>query len=66
MLKKIQDAVPTRNEHILALEDLESVLPLEKMAAWKNALERWEKNSSCPNPFEAMTKCKSFMICLMI
>jgi hypothetical protein len=59
MLKKIQEAVPARNEHIIALQDLESGLPPEKVSAWTTALELWESDSSHPNPFEATTKSKS-------
>ena len=59
MLKKIQEAVPPRNEHIIALQDLESRLPPEKVSTWTTALELWESDSSHPNPFEATTKSKS-------
>ena len=59
MLKKIQDAVPARNEHIVALQDLESGLPPEKVAAWTIAVDLWESDSSQPNPFESTTKSMS-------
>ena len=58
MLKKIQEVVPARSDHIVALRDLETVIEAEKLAAWKVALQQWENDSSYPNPFEAVARCK--------
>jgi hypothetical protein len=63
MLKKIQEAVPARSDHILALHDLESILEADKLAAWKAMLQAWEHDSACPNPFEAVARCKFTYLC---
>jgi hypothetical protein len=52
-MKKIQDAVPTRNDHIVALKELESTISPESLAQWRTAVELWERDSNAPNPFKA-------------
>lgn len=52
-MKKIQDAVPMRNDQILAFEDFEATIPADVVAQWHQAVELWEANSSVPNPFKA-------------
>lgn len=52
-MKKIRDAVPTRNDHIIALEELESTISPDSLTQWRTAVELWERDSSAPNPFKA-------------
>ena len=52
-MKKVQDAVPLRNDHIVALEELESTMSQDSLVQWRTAVELWENDSTAPNPFKA-------------
>jgi len=52
-MKRVQDAVPMRNDHIVALEELESTMSQDSLVQWRTAVELWEKDSNAPNPFKA-------------
>jgi len=52
-MKKIQDAVPMRNDQILAFQSFQATIPVELVAQWSAAVELWEKDSNAPNPFKA-------------
>jgi hypothetical protein len=52
-MKKVRDAVPLRNDHIVALEELESTMLQDSLVQWRTAVELWEKDSNAPNPFKA-------------
>jgi len=52
-MKKMQDAVPMRNDHIAALEELETTMSQDSLVEWRMAIELWEKDSNAPNPFKA-------------
>ena len=51
-MKKIQDAVPMRNDQILAFQSFEATIPGELVAEWRAAVELWESDSNTPNPFK--------------
>ena len=53
LMKKIQDAIPARNDHIVALEELESTISPDSLMQWQIAVELWEQDSNVPNPFKA-------------
>jgi len=52
-MKKIQDAIPARNDHIVTLEELESTISPDSLTWWRIAVELWEQDSNAPNPFKA-------------
>jgi len=57
-MKKIQDAAPMRNDHILAFQAFEETIPEELVAQWRAAVELWENDSNAPNPFKAEKRRK--------
>jgi hypothetical protein len=57
-MKKIQDAVPMRNDQILAFQSFQATIPVELVAQWSAAVELWEKDSNAFNPFKAEKQCK--------
>jgi len=59
-MKKVQDAVPMRNDHIAALEEFESTMSPDSLVQWRMAVELWEKDSSAPNPFKATRRSTYF------
>ncbi|KAG1830663.1 hypothetical protein EV424DRAFT_1470336 [Suillus variegatus] len=55
MLQKMKDALPERQDHHEALDDLEEGLRGEYSAAltqWREQVEAWERDPAKPNPFE--------------
>jgi len=52
-MKKVRDAAPMRNDHIVALEELETTMSQDSLVEWRTAVELWEKDSNAPNPFKA-------------
>ncbi|KAG1785020.1 uncharacterized protein HD556DRAFT_1435293 [Suillus plorans] len=55
MLHKMKDALPERQDHHEALDDLEEGLRGEYSAAlaqWREQVEAWERDPAKPNPFE--------------
>ena len=52
-MKKIQDAISAQNDHIVALEELESTISPDSLMQWQIAVELWEQDSNVPNPFKA-------------
>ncbi|KAG1893780.1 uncharacterized protein F5891DRAFT_1131166 [Suillus fuscotomentosus] len=55
MLHKMKDALPERQDHHEALDDLEEGLRGEYSAAlaqWREHVEAWEHDPAKPNPFE--------------
>lgn len=51
--KKIQDLVPMRNDHIVALKELESTMLQDSLVQWWTTVELWEKDLNAPNPLKA-------------
>jgi hypothetical protein len=52
-MKKVREAVPTRDDHIVALDELESTIAPDNLTQWRIAVELWERDSNAPNPFKA-------------
>ncbi|KAG1779216.1 hypothetical protein EV702DRAFT_1216574 [Suillus placidus] len=55
MLRKMKDALPERENHHEAFEDLDDGLRGEYSAAleqWREQVEAWERDAAQPNPFE--------------
>ena len=57
-MKKIQDAVPMRNDQILTFQSFQATIPDELVSQWSAAVELWEKDSNALNPFKAEKRCK--------
>ncbi|TFK80129.1 hypothetical protein K466DRAFT_504425 [Polyporus arcularius HHB13444] len=51
LLTAIKKAVPERNAQVASFAQYEQALPASNIAAWKDAVETWERDSSKPNPF---------------
>lgn len=64
-MKKIQDAVPMRNDQILAFQSFQATIPVELVAQWSAAVELWENDSNAPNPFKAEKRCKEKFFLLL-
>jgi len=64
-MKKIQDAVPMRNDQILAFQSFQATIPDELVAQWSAAMELWEKDSNAPNPFKVEKRCKEKFFLLL-
>jgi hypothetical protein len=62
LLKKIQDAAPTRNEQILAFQGFEATISGELVAQWRVVVELWEQDPTAPNPFKVEKRCKNATI----
>jgi hypothetical protein len=52
-LGKVKEAVPARDEHILAFEEFSAALPMESVRKWTAIVEAWELDNTKPNPFYA-------------
>ena len=61
-MKKIQDAVPMRNEQILAFHDFEATISVELVAQWRAAVELWEDDPNAPNPFKMEKRRKVYWL----
>lgn len=61
-MKRIRDAVPMRNDQILAFQSFQATIPAELVAQWSAAVELWEKDSNAPNPFKAEKRCKEMFL----
>jgi len=61
-MKKIQDAVPMRNDQILAFQDFEATLSNELVTQWRAAVELWEDDPNAPNPFKVEKQCKAYLL----
>jgi len=56
-MKKIQDAVPMRNEQIISFQDFQATIPDELVTQWRAAVELWEEDLNAPNPFKMEKRC---------
>lgn len=70
MLRKMKDALPERENHREAFEDLDDGLRGEYGATleqWREQVEAWERDAAQPNPFErkAESKYEFVMVILM-
>jgi hypothetical protein len=61
-LRKVKEAVPTRDEHTLAFEEFNAALPVESTMEWTACVEAWERDSTKPNPFHAKLARKLFVL----
>jgi len=61
-MKKIQDAVPMRNNQILAFQDFEVTISDELVTQWRAAVELWEDNPNAPNPFKMEKWHKTYFV----
>jgi hypothetical protein len=51
LFHKMKAAVDDMHDHIIAHEELHQSLPHVAVAQWVDEIERWEKDSSQPNPY---------------
>ncbi|KAF7972344.1 hypothetical protein HWV62_18114 [Athelia sp. TMB] len=56
LLKKLKVAVPSRDEHVQDFEEFTASLSASSILLWLDMVENWEKDSTLPNPFVAVTK----------
>ena len=47
-------------KHVQEHEAYEDLLPEADVTKWKTAIEAWEADSTCPNPFEAKSEGTPF------
>ena len=59
LLRRIRAAVPERNEHVDAFQELTRSLPKDSVANWKCSVEAWEQGRKKENPFESKGTGKS-------
>ena len=52
LLRRLKAAVPERNEHVNAFQELTGSLPKESLTEWKASVEAWEQDGTKKNPFE--------------
>jgi hypothetical protein len=62
LLRRIKAAVPERNEHVNAFQELTASLPNNTVAEWKEAVEAWEHDRTKANPFDSQCASKIFLI----
>jgi hypothetical protein len=51
LFRKMKAAVDGMHDHVIAHEELHQSLPHAAVAQWVDEVERWEKDSSQPNPY---------------
>jgi hypothetical protein len=51
LFRKMKAAVDDMHDHVIAHEELHQSLPHAAVAQWADEVERWEKDSSQPNPY---------------
>lgn len=51
MKKKIMAAALNMAEHVVGHDELCSTIPQQSLAVWTQEIEKWEKDSTKPNPF---------------
>jgi hypothetical protein len=61
-LRKVKEAVPARDEHVLAFEEFNAALPVESTKEWAACVEAWERDSKKPNPFYTELASQSFIL----
>lgn len=61
-MKKIQDAVPMRNDQIIAFQDFEATISDELVTQWRAAVELWEEDPNAPNPFKVEKRRKVYLL----
>jgi hypothetical protein len=61
-MKKIRDAVPMRNDQIIAFQDFEATISEELVTQWRAAVELWEEDPNAPNPFKVEKRCKVYLL----
>jgi hypothetical protein len=52
-LRKVKEAVPARDQHLLAFEEFNMSLPEASVKEWSTCVEAWEDDNTKPNPFYA-------------
>ncbi|KAF8228024.1 hypothetical protein L208DRAFT_270288 [Tricholoma matsutake] len=52
-LRKVKEAVPAWDEHLLAFEEFNAALPVVSTKEWTTCIEAWELDNTKPNPFHA-------------
>ncbi|KAG0693725.1 hypothetical protein DFH29DRAFT_985427 [Suillus ampliporus] len=52
LLRKLKEAIPECDQHILDLQDFKEAIPPASLAAWQVMITEWEQDQSKPNPFE--------------
>ena len=59
-MRKVKEAVPARDEHVLAFEEFNAALPEASTKEWTACVEAWEQDRTKPNPFHAELTSKLF------
>ena len=60
-LRKVKEAVPAWDEHLLAFEEFNAALPAASTKEWTTCVEAWELDNTKPNPFHAKLASKLFI-----
>ena len=50
-MRKADEAINARQEHVDAFIEFNAVLPEESMRAWMQLCQEWERDSTNANPF---------------
>ncbi|KAG6849505.1 hypothetical protein H0H93_007961 [Arthromyces matolae] len=53
ILRKAEEAIQQREEHVLAFEEFDAALPEEDVQEWTTLVQAWERDPSKKNPFAA-------------
>lgn len=59
ILRRVQVAVPGRDDHVADFYAFTESLPAASILEWTEWVEGWEKDPDRPNPFVTTTKSKS-------
>jgi hypothetical protein len=49
---KLKEAIPMSKKHRALLSALSATFPAETVAEWTNMVDKWQEDTSQPNPFE--------------
>jgi hypothetical protein len=60
-LRRVKEAVPARDEHLLAFEEFNAALPAASTKEWTACIEAWELDNTKPNPFHAKLASQLFV-----
>lgn len=51
-MRRVDEAIAGRLEHVSAFVEFDSALPVESTVAWTKLCQRWEVDRTQENPFE--------------